>query len=163
MGIEAFGVSIKFTEPGIHSRIEEALASRPQFRVLTRKSSTDYRIVEGEYADGMHYIDFQLYSEVASKQCTLAVRFSPCSYDGIGPIFIEIVKDMLVSFEGGAWLMTSAHKQKAYYLPGDQDWLIAALPDEIAAMRKYWQRSFGNKQGCVRAKDSFSFAGLKFE
>ena len=71
-----------------------------------------------------------------------------------------LIAHILSSFDAEVWLMTSALKEKANYAPGDAEWLKAALPSEIAAMRSSWQRMFGTKQGAVRVKDSFSFVGV---
>jgi hypothetical protein len=163
MGIEAFGVSMRFTELGVYVRLRELLENHPRINIGNDASASGCVTAVGEYEDDKHVIDLQISREVASDRCTMAIRFSLCSYESIDAIFIDIVDDVLVSFEADVWLMTSALKQKTNYLPGDQSWLIAALPDEIASMRDYWQRSFGNKQGRVRVKDSFSFAGLKFK
>ena len=90
----------------------------------------------------------------------LAARFSLCSYDSIDDIFVEIVNHILSDRDAEVWLMTSALKEKNHYPPGELIWLASALPDEIKAMRQYWQSLFGKKQGPIRTKDSFSFVGL---
>jgi hypothetical protein len=161
MGIEAFGVSLRFAKLAVCDQIKNILASYPQIRFAENKRIPVDEIV-GEYDDGTHFIDFQI-REVADNDCTLAIRFSLCSYDSIDSIFIDIMNNILSSFEADVWLMNSALKQKTNYLPGDQKWLIAALPDEIIAMRNHWQQLFGKKQGRVRVKDSFSFVGLKLK
>ena len=163
MGIEAFGVTMRFTELGVSMRLRELLANNPRIHLGGEDSALGHMTSAGEYTDDRHFIDLQISREVASDRCTMAIRFSLCSYESIDAIFIDVVDNVLESFEADVWLMTSALKKKINYLPGDQSWLIAALPDEIASMRDYWQRSFGNKQGRVRVKDSFSFAGLKFK
>jgi hypothetical protein len=91
----------------------------------------------------------------------VAARFSLCSYDSVDALFVEIVKHILSDHDAEVWLMTSALRQKDHYPPGELNWLASALPDEIKAMRQYWQNLFGKKQGTVRVDDSFSFVGLK--
>lgn len=160
MGIEAFGVSIKFVKSGVYRQVTNILQDYPDVHLGNNISDSGYTTVTGEYADGLHFIDLQLSQANTDNKCTLAVRFSLCSYESIDRIFTEIVSNALSSLEAEVWLMTSALKQKANYLPGDERWLASVLPDEIAAMREHWQRSFGKKQGCVRVEDSFSFIGL---
>ncbi len=158
MGIEAFGVSMRFVQRGICRQLKHILATYPHAHIAEMETTPGYGIL-GEYDDGANFIDIQI-REDASGDCALAIRFSLCSYDSIDPIFIDIIEKVLGSFEADVWLMTSALKTKTNYLPGDQDWLLAALPEEIVAMREHWQRVFGNKQGHVRVKDSFSFVGV---
>jgi hypothetical protein len=160
MGIEAFGVSMRFVEPVNGERMMQALARCEYIRLCRQETVLGFEITIGEYSDGDHYIDLQILHETTSNECTLAVRFSLCSYESIDTIFIDLVESILSDFEADVWLMTSAIRQKANYLPGDSNWLIAALPDEIVEMRNYWQDLFGVKRGPVRVKDSFLFVGV---
>jgi hypothetical protein len=163
MGIEAFGISMRLIEPGIFDRVAEKLASFDYVRMNKAETAVGFQTTIGEYNDGTHLIELQILREISTDKSTLAVRFSLCSYETIDSIFIMFANNILSLFEAEVWLMTSALKLKANYLPGDEKWLIAALPDEISAMRQQWQQSFGNKQGFVRVKDSFSFIGLKLK
>jgi hypothetical protein len=154
MGVEAFGVSMRFMQADARGGIKKLLASYPQINI----AETGADSTRGEYNDGAHVIEVQS-RETEQRDFTLAIRFSLCSYDSIDSVFIDLIKNILSSFEAEVWLMTSAIKQKNNYLPGDSKWLLAALPDEISEMRHYWQNLFGTKQGVVRVKDSFSFVG----
>lgn len=160
MGVEAFGLSMRLIIPGDFDQVVEALASYDNIRMNQSKTVAGFETVTGEYDDGSHLIDLQILRNVADNICILSVRFSLCSYETIDPVFVNLVGNILSLFECDVWLMTSALKQKANYLPGDERWLVAALPDEIAEMRKYWQNLFGDKQGVVRVNNSFSFVGL---
>jgi hypothetical protein len=160
MGIEAFGVSIQIVEPKAWEKLKDILDRYPNICMGNTEASDAFETVTGEYNDEPHFIEMQLSREVASDKCQLAVRFSLCSYGTIDNVFIELVSEILSSFEAEVWLMTSAVKQKTHYLPGDSGWLMNVLPDEIVEMRKYWQNLFGTKQGAVRVKDSFSFVGI---
>jgi hypothetical protein len=115
--------------------------------------------MSGTFNDESHIIDLQLRRAIAEDKTTLSIRFSLCSYNTIDVIFIDIVRKVLSGFDAEVSLMNSALKQKTNYLPGDTEWLVAALPDEIIAMREYWQGLFGTKQGIVRADDSYYFVG----
>jgi hypothetical protein len=159
MGIEAFGVSMQFNAAGIHQQVKQFLEDYQGVRLFDVQTSSSEEIITGEYSDGSHFIDLQLSHDDAGKRCTLAARFSLCSYNGIDAVFIDLIAHILSFFDAEVWLMTSALKEKANYAPGDAAWLKAALPSEIAAMRKYWQDMFGTKQGAVRVKDSFAFVG----
>lgn len=161
MGVEAFGISLKFVETGIYECVKRTLEDYPGMSLQTGEMTPDYKSITGEYGDGSHFIESQLTNQNRRNECTLAVRFSLCSYQSIDEIFIQIIKDFLSSNDAEAWLMTSALKQKDHYPPGESTWLISALPDEIRAMREHWQSLFGGKQGAVRVKDSFSFVGLR--
>jgi hypothetical protein len=161
MGVEAFGVSMRLVETGVSHRLKEVLTSHDHVRMYCGETVSGFETITGEYDDGTHFIDLQIRGVIASSECSLAIRFSLCSYDSIDAIFIALVRDILSSWEAEVWLMTSALRQKNVYLPGDSAWLIAALPDEIVEMRIYWQKLFGSKQGAVRVKDSFLFAGVK--
>jgi hypothetical protein len=160
MGVEAFGISIKFLECRIYTQLQQALKIYPQVHCLHNETTAAYNIFTAEYEDGKHFIDFQILHEIATHKCSLTMRFSLCSHDSIDSIFIEITNEILSLFEGHVSLMTSALKYKSDYFPGDQKWLLAALPDEIIEMRKYWQNLFGTKRGAVRVKESFLFVGL---
>jgi hypothetical protein len=160
MGVEAFGVSMRLIKPGVFDHVIETLTSYDNVRMDRANTVAGFETATGEYNDGTHLIDLQILRDLAENKCTLAVRFSLCSYETIDHIFVNLVGKILSLFEGDVWLMTSALKQKANYLPGDERWLIAALPDEISAMRQYWQNLFGDKQGAVRVKDSFTFVGV---
>jgi hypothetical protein len=160
MGVEVFGVSMRLIKPDVFDRVNVTLATFENVHMTQPETVAGFETIKGEYNDGVHLISLQLFREVYDAKCTLAARFSLCSYKTIDPIFVNLVNQMLSSFDAEVWLMTSALKQKANYLPGDTKWLLAALPDEIVAMREYWQQLFGKKQGCVRVEDSFSFVGL---
>lgn len=147
-----------FVQVGACNRIKKILASRPHVKFACNHSGSSSAMT-GDYADEFHIIEFQL-REIKPTSCTLSIRFSLCSYGTIDSIFISIVADILSELEADVWLMTSAIKQKSNYLPGDSRWLIAALPDEIAEMRKFWQNTFGTKQGAVRVSESFTFVGI---
>src|SRR5437660_2124926 len=155
MGVEAFGLSIRFVEPCIGSRLMSQLSAFPAIRMLEKGTIFGYETTTGEYNDALHFIDIQISHELLSQESCASVRFSLCSYDTIDPIFLELVGQILVPLEAEVWLMTSALNQKNSYLPGDSNWLFAALPDEIVAMREHWQSLFGRKQGAVRVKESF--------
>ncbi|SRR6266446_3376819 len=157
MGIEAFGVSMRFIQADAGPQLRRILADYSHIRIGDKETAAGYGVT-GEYDDGAHFIDLQL-SETEGGNRTLAVRFSLCSYESIDQIFIDLISNILSSLDADVWLMTSALKQKGHYLPGDSKWLIAALPDEIIEMRAYWQKLFGTKQGAVRVKDSFAFVG----
>jgi hypothetical protein len=160
MGVEAFGISMQLVNRGEFRGILGFLSQYGNIRFQRTEADSYFETVVGEYSDGIHFIDLQIRHAVTSDQCDLAVRFSLCSYDTIDAIFIKLIGDVLAAWEAEAWLMTSAIKQKTNYLPGDARWLLAALPDEIVEMRRYWQNLFGTRQGAVRARDSFSFAGV---
>jgi len=160
MGMEAFGVSMQIVQPIAWQKLRGILARYPNTCLEDPEISSAFETVVGEYDDGRHIIDIQLSREITSDKCTLAMRFSLCSYETIDNIFVELVNSVLFSFEAEVWLMTSAVREKASYLPGDSTWLIGALPGEIVEMRNYWQNFFGTKQGAVRVKDSFSFIRL---
>jgi len=159
MGIEAFGVSMQIVELGVFQEIKSILTGYPYIRMGSVEITPDYETILGEYSDSTHFIDLQLSREITSDICTVAVRFSLCSYESIDSIFIDLVNNILSSFEADVWLMTSAIRRKDNFLPGDSKSLIVALPNEIREMRKYWQNRFGTKQGTVRSDDSFSFVG----
>ena len=158
MGVEVFGVSLRFSEPGGCARLRRILAHYPQITRADKGSVPGDAVTTWEYDDGAHFIDLQM-REIASDEFSLAARYSLCSDSSIDAIFIGFLGNILSSFEADVWLMSSALKQKPHYLPGDSGWLIAALPDEIIEMRKYWQGLFGSKQGVVRVNNSFSFVG----
>ena len=160
MGAEAFGISMQFVELDVWACVTDILATYRQIRMGDRSVSGGYATVLGEYIDDAHIIELQLSHHIPSDKCTLAVRFSLCSFDSIDTIFIALISNILSSLDADVWLMSSAIKHKSNYLPGDSRWLIAALPDEIAQMRNYWQGLFGSKQGAVRVKDSFAFIGM---
>jgi hypothetical protein len=157
MGVETFGISMRFCEREAFDRLWRFLTTTPHIK-LSKVDDEGQKSAVGEYSDGRHFIDIQLRA-INPTECRLAIRFSLCSYCTIDSLFISLAKDLLSLSEAEVWLMTSALKQKAHYLPGDSQWLIAALPDEIVAMREHWQKLFGFKQGAVRTKDSFSFVG----
>ena len=163
MGVEAFGVSMRLVKSGVFDKLSESLASLDNVHLNQKAAVAGFETVKGEFNDGTHVIDLQILRNLNDDICTLTARFSLCSYETIDCMFIELVSNMLSLFEADVSLMTSALKQKANYIPGDEKWLVAALPDEIIAMREHWQHSFGDKQGCVRVKDSFSFVGLKLK
>lgn len=150
---------MRFTSPGVCGQVHNLLVGHPNFRWEQQRVEGGYTTILGEYGDGLHFIELQLTRETATDRCSLAARFSLCSYNSIDSIFIELVSSVLASFEADVWLMTSAVKMKTNYLPGDTHWLVSSLPEEIAAMRAYWQNLFGAKQGAVRVNDSFSFVG----
>lgn len=158
MGIEAFGISMHFAEPGDWRKLMEILARNPTVRMATTGALDAFEIL-GEYDDGTHFIDFQMVLENPGDTCVLAARFSLCSHESIDQIFIALIRDILSRFEAEVWLMTSAVKKKSHYPSSDSKLLIAELPNEIVAMRKYWQNLFGSKQGAVRSDNSFSFVG----
>ncbi len=160
MGIEAFGVSMHIVELKAWQKLNDLLAEYPSMRIKSTEAVGAFETVFGEYGDGAHFMDVQISREIAKDKCVLAIRFSLCSYESIDQIFIDLVKHVLASFEAQVWLMASAVQQKGDYLPGDSRWLIAALPDEIIEMRKYWRGLFGDKQGAVRPEDSFAFVGV---
>jgi hypothetical protein len=160
MGIEAFGVSIDFVESGIYEQVLTVLSAYRHVQMHREEHTTPFVTIPGEYNDESHIIELQLRRDTSQSTCTLAVRFSLCSYDTIDRIFIELVSKVLSSWDANVWLMTSALREKDHYPPGEANWLLTALPGEITAMRKYWQSRFGHKQGAVRVKDSFSFVGL---
>jgi hypothetical protein len=160
MGVEAFGVSIEFTERRIIDQVLETLIASPEIRVIDQNSIAGFNTVTAEFHDGIHFIEFQVSEEIETSKCTAAIRFALCSFPSVDAIFLNIVKNLLQSFKGDVWLMTSAVKQKGRYSAGDDRWLIAALPREIEEMRKYWQKLFGPKQGAVRVRDSFTFVGI---
>ena len=162
MGIEVFGVSLEILEPGVYPKLRMLLSDYSHTRIGDEELAANYAVTYGEYKDKRHFIDIYISRDLANNRCKMAIRFSLCSFESIDNILLDIVKLVLSSFDAEVWLMTSALNQKNYYLPGDQNWLIAALPDEIAAMRNYWQGLFGNKQGFVQVKDSFAFVGLKY-
>lgn len=163
MGVEAFGVSINFIQPGVYGQIYSFFQNRSKIHLRDEEKDSSHSSQTGEYKDDSHFIDLQLSRILTNKKCTLAIRFSLCSYDTIDPIFITLASDIISSFEAETWLMTSELKQKTNYFPGDEKWLVSALPEEIFAMRQHWQKLFGSKQGSVRVKDSFSFVGLKLK
>ena len=154
---------MRLVKPGVFSGISESLAGLDNVHLNQKEVVAGFETIKGEFNDGTHVIDLQLQRNLTDNKCTLTARFALCSYETIDCKFIKFVSNILSSFEADVWLMTSALKQKANYLPGDEKWLVAALPDEIIAMREHWQHSFGDKQGCVRVKDSFSFVGLKLK
>jgi hypothetical protein len=161
MGIEAFGVSMHFVEPGVYGHVRKTLESDKNVHLSKEQKLGEFYVGTGEYFDESHVIEFQLSQEAGSDKCSLALRFSLCSYNSIDTIFTKIVEDVLSSAEADVWLMASSLKQKDNYPPGEAMWLIKLLPEEIAAMRNNWQNLFGTKQGVVRVKDSFSFVGLQ--
>jgi hypothetical protein len=163
MGVEAFGVSLNFVQSGVYEQVYSFLQNRPQIHLRDEEKNSSQSGRTGEYRDDSHFIDLQLSRIPTTNKCTLAIRFSLCSYETIDPIFITLVSDIISSYEAETWLMTSELKQKTNYLPGDEKWLISALPEEISAMRRHWQKLFGSTQGSVRVKDSFSFVGLKLK
>ncbi len=161
MGIDLFGVTMHFVETGVYEPVKEILKGYSEIQLRDEETTVSYKSITGQYSDGNHFIDFQLANQIARNECTLAIRFSLCSYPSIDDVFIQIVGHILTSFEAEVWLMTSALKEKNNYPPGELSWLVSALPDEIKAMRRHWQSLFGTKQGTVRVEDSFSFVGLK--
>ncbi len=159
MGVEAFGLSMHFCEFGGAEHIRALLEEHPEVLFSKEQKHSQFAIATGEYNDLVHIIEFQLLREIIMARCTLATRFSLCNYGTIDALFVKIVTEILSSFDADVWLMTSAIRQKSNYLAGDARWLLAAVPDEIAEMRAYWQNLFGTKQGPVRVKDSFLFSG----
>lgn len=158
MGLEVFGLTMHFV--GTQSFDEMQMYLEKWLRIqLQSPKNISGRTGTGDYDDGKHVIEFQLSQN--EDHCTLAVRFSLCSYDSIDEPFVEVVKHILTDHEAEVWLMTSALREKNSYPPGELNWLVSALPDEIRAMRQSWQSLFGKKQGKVRVKDSFSFVGFK--
>lgn len=160
MGVDIFGISMRFVESGVQAQVREILQGYAQIQLRGEGEAAGFECMTAEYNDGSHFIEFQLSREIANDECTLAIRFSLCSYPSIDAIFVEIVKHVLSAHEATVWLMTSALRQKRHFPPGELEWLAAALPDEISAMRAYWQGLFGIRQGVVRVDDSFSFVGL---
>jgi hypothetical protein len=153
MGIEAFGLTMRFVERDACIHIREALSESSKIRFVG--TDLDKTTELAEYTDGNHIIEFQISSGV---ECVLAIRFSLCSFPTIDAVFLQLVQKLLSIADAEVWLMTSALNQKDHYSPGDSSWLLAILPEEIEAMRKYWQGVFGTKQGVVRVKDTFNFA-----
>ena len=159
MGVEAFGLTLQLIAPEPCGELKTLLEQYPHFCRWTEETTAHGSIAAGEYNDGSHIIECQLIQEPAT--CSLAIRFSLCSFDSIDQAFIDLVKHVLSYYDAEVWLMTSAIQQKEHYPLGESIWLSATLPDEIIAMRKHWQKLFGAKQGVVRVKDSFSFVGVK--
>src|SRR6266498_5679193 len=160
MGVDIFGISMRFVESGVQAQVREILRDFRHIQLRDEVEAAGFECMAADYNDASHFIELRLSREVANDECTLAVRFSLCSYPSIDPIFVEIVRHILSIHEADVWLMTSALKEKNHYPPGELNWLVSALPDEIKAMREYWQSLFGKKQGSVRVADSFSFVGL---
>src|SRR2546425_659101 len=106
MGIEAFGISMRFSESGACERLKEHLSDYPQISLGAMESVSGYDTIIGEFADGVHSIDLQLSREIATEQTTLALRFSLCSYDTIDAIFINLVSGIMRILECEVWLMT---------------------------------------------------------
>ncbi|HTI70832.1 MAG TPA: hypothetical protein VMF06_12760 [Candidatus Limnocylindria bacterium] len=150
---------MRIIEPGISRQLLILLRGPEHIRMDCVETSTGYESITGEYNDGKHLIDIQVLQSISNQYSTLAIRFSLCSYDSIDDIFIELVRDILSRWDAECWLMTSAIGQKNRYSPGDSQWLISALPDEIVEMRRYWQNMFGLKHGVVQTSDSFSLVG----
>ena len=151
---------MNFVDVGVYERVRRTLVAYPDVHMKDAERISEHFTVTGEYTDGSHIIELQLSRDSANDKCTLAARFSLCSFDSIDPIFVDLVCNVLSSFDADVWLMTSALKQKDNYPPGESNWLRMTLPEEIKAMREYWQGLFGHKQGAVRVNDSFSFVGV---
>jgi hypothetical protein len=159
MGVEAFGVSLHFVKPGVEELILNCLKTIPQLAMQDEQRTASYGTTTGEYCDGSHIIEVQLFRDLGAGDCKLAARFSLCSYETIDRIFVGLVQRVLSLFPAEVWLMTSATKNRARYAPEELGVVVAALPEEISAMRAHWQNLFGGKQGVVRPDDSFSFVG----
>lgn len=149
---------MQFAQVGVFPRLLEFLEN--EWNLQFHADDLGGGALVAEYNDNSHVIEFQLSRYIEDNGCTLAVRFSLCSFATIDSLFIDFVQSVLSRFDAEVWLMTSALKQKDHYPPGEVNWLVKLLPEEIEAMRKYWQRTFGTKQGVVRVKDSFAFVGI---
>src|SRR5438552_2584326 len=108
MGIETFGISIRFIEPGISPELIKVLSDFPEVHCDKWQTVGAYDVLIGEYNDGCHCVDFQLSVERRDEACILALRFSLCSYNGIDAVFLDLTRCFLTSFDAEVWLMTSA-------------------------------------------------------
>src|SRR5437867_3279816 len=115
MGIEAFGVSMRFVQPGVYPRVRQLVSDLPEIRTDKEQTSSAYETITAEFHDGKHTIDLQISVEIPQDFCELAVRFSLCSYDTIDAVFIGLVRRILSLFESEVWLMNSALHLKDYY------------------------------------------------
>lgn len=160
MGIEAFGVSMRLTQPSMSQLVRSFLETDPRIHFKQEARTASYIATTGRFTDGDHIIELQILREVATGNCTVSARFSLCSYDSIDSVFAGLVARVLSEFPAEVSLMTSILKERTSYDTEESQALLVALPEEIASMRAYWQNLFGNKQGMVSPDESFSFVGV---
>lgn len=153
MGVESFSILLRAERLNSIASVLETIESFGQTKFVKKTEFGNYY----EYYDAKYLFEILVRGDNEKIECDVNIRFSLCNEDGIENVFLKFVKTLTENFTFSIYLLSSLQKEKTFFDKNETELFLETAKSEIQSLKKFWQKSFGNKRGAIRSEEVFDW------